>query len=335
MNDNELLITAGRQVGGAGCSTCEGAGTKEKGLRMQVQGTVLSLEPPVLDVGSAVVLAEGEIGCTEQHTTNNENNASNAIGTGSVWDIILNSSDVSIFRSAVESVNIDKLLSNKATNFTVFAPLSYAVVLYQEIQHYLDNIDSWSGHVTNLLENHIIEGLTLTQEQLFGGGASFTSLAGNTIAIDNEAQLVGGHSVLGPDRLAANGVVHAINDILRDDWNSLSLVELLSSGLEKIDSRERLLQESNQFSTLVQYLTEAGLIANVALTETTTNGTTMLAARDPAFEAEPVDGDNLDELLMYHQLGTFIETISSMALNCCSKHSTRTHKRCSQLMARA
>jgi len=59
--DNALLITVGRQLGQ--CDTC--TGILEKGMRLQVRGTVVTLDPPVIDVTSVDYLEEGAQGCPE------------------------------------------------------------------------------------------------------------------------------------------------------------------------------------------------------------------------------------------------------------------------------
>ena len=58
-----MLMELGKQVGS--CSDCDGSGTIETGLRMEVRGTVQSLEPPVIDISEVKALIGDEQGCLE------------------------------------------------------------------------------------------------------------------------------------------------------------------------------------------------------------------------------------------------------------------------------
>jgi len=63
VSDNTVLLTTSRALGDSSCTTCEGGGAMKKGLRMEVRGTVVTLDPPVIDLVSAGVLEEGMMGC--------------------------------------------------------------------------------------------------------------------------------------------------------------------------------------------------------------------------------------------------------------------------------
>lgn len=81
VNDNTELMALGRRLGSkqAGCTTCDGTGTMVKGMRAEVRGTVVTLDPPVVSVSSVKALAEGEQGCgdevAEDATSNMEEEA--------------------------------------------------------------------------------------------------------------------------------------------------------------------------------------------------------------------------------------------------------------------
>lgn len=68
VSDNTELLALGRRLGSKqdGCTTCEGTGTIVKGMRAEVRGTVVTLDPPVIAVASVKALAEGEQGCSDE-----------------------------------------------------------------------------------------------------------------------------------------------------------------------------------------------------------------------------------------------------------------------------
>lgn len=298
VSNNTLLIHAGRMIGS--CATCDATGTRVKGLRMEIVGTVKTLDPPVIEVEDVLVLEAGQQGCIKSLFDTEAN---------SVWDLINDQANMVIFRDSLQIVNMDKLLVDNAISFTVFAPTDDVITQYDQILHYKDNIGNWNGHLTTLLENHVIQGLSLPQAELFSGGLeSITSFAGNQIAVDSGAvsgqPSVGGEVLSMPDFLAANGVVHALGGVLLDDQNSFSLMELLSNGIGAPAPAKRRLQSGSGyvFNTLVQLLEENSRTTEDALVQISNNGTTVVAPSDTAFAAELVDTDSTSELLLYHIL---------------------------------
>lgn len=71
ISDSTELVTMGRALGSVddGCTTCEGTGVVVKGLTAEVKGTVVSLDPPVMDATSVKILTGGEQGCPEMTST--------------------------------------------------------------------------------------------------------------------------------------------------------------------------------------------------------------------------------------------------------------------------
>ena len=60
-----MLMTDARKLGDESCTTCTENGGIKKGLRYEVQGTVLTVDPPVLEVQMVKHLKEGEKGCAQ------------------------------------------------------------------------------------------------------------------------------------------------------------------------------------------------------------------------------------------------------------------------------
>jgi hypothetical protein len=64
---NDMVIEAGRALGSkdAGCTTCGDTGMQERGLRVSVTGTVVTTDPPVLEVTSVTALEGDAMGCMD------------------------------------------------------------------------------------------------------------------------------------------------------------------------------------------------------------------------------------------------------------------------------
>ena len=211
-----------------------------------------------------------------------------------------NITDISQFRSGLQSVNIDKLLSDDKVNFTIFAPLDVILLANEDYQFYTNNIATWNTHLTKYLEHHIIEGRQFTTAELFSDGAidSSISLAGDQIGINADERLIGGNAILESFPIASNGIVHTVSDVLIDETSSMSLADLLLNGIDTASS-QRVLQESSQFSVLVALLNETGLLANEALSERSQDGTTLIAPTDTALDG--LGGlENVNDFLLYH-----------------------------------
>jgi uncharacterized surface protein with fasciclin (FAS1) repeats len=239
----------------------------------------------------------------------NETPAPNAeVSSGTVWTVLEENNDVALFRQQLKNVNLDKILADDRVNFTVFAPPNSAVSEDAGLILYFDNDAEWSGHSTNLLENHLVADQTLVSTILFGSEAvTASSLAGEVLVIDATAQTINGQTVTSPDLLATNGVVHVLGGFFQTEWFTKSIIDVLSEGVVLESSRRlrRRLQEAGvQFSSLLGHLETTGLASDEALVGLTANGTTLVAPTDDAFAAVDgaVDEEGLSEVLLYHMV---------------------------------
>ena len=218
--------------------------------------------------------------------------------------------NISQFRSGLESVNIDKLLSSNTVNYTIFAPLDDILLADEDYQFFTTNADPWSGHLTKYLEHHIIEGHQYTTGELFGDAAAISriSLTGDPIAINADGQSIGGHTIFASYQIASNGILHTLSGVLLDATSTMSLAELVVNGINDTSPTiERQLQTSGDFSVLTGLLTEAGLIANEgSLTQRYQSGTTLVAPTDAALDGQLVEGESVNDFLLYHVLGSNI-----------------------------
>ena len=83
VSSNDMLLELGKQVGS--CSDCDDSGTIRNGLRMEVRGTVVSLEPAVIDIEEVKALLGDEQGCPEfaSATADGATNATDLPGSDS------------------------------------------------------------------------------------------------------------------------------------------------------------------------------------------------------------------------------------------------------------
>lgn len=58
-----MLLEDARKLGDTSCTTCVKNGGIQKGLRAEVKGTVVTTDPPVLDITSVKYLTADEVGC--------------------------------------------------------------------------------------------------------------------------------------------------------------------------------------------------------------------------------------------------------------------------------
>ncbi|CAB9499421.1 transforming growth factor, beta-induced, 68kDa [Seminavis robusta] len=217
-----------------------------------------------------------------------------------VWELLLTLENINLFLNGLEQVNVDKLLIDTTEIFTVFAPVDSVVLLNEEIQFFVDNINTWSQHLTDILEHHLVAGSSFLAAELFNGvaGDTLTSLAGEPVTVQNDT--VGGQSITQSDLISANGVVHLLDGILAVDRLTQNLAQMLESGLG-VATNQRRLQDGQEFARVVGLLTSTGLISGPRLTERSINGATLLAPTNGAF-AQYQEEENSRDLLLYHMI---------------------------------
>jgi uncharacterized surface protein with fasciclin (FAS1) repeats/cyclophilin family peptidyl-prolyl cis-trans isomerase len=224
--------------------------------------------------------------------------------TRTVLDILSQTEETTEFFIAIVSVNVHRVLEKPNVVFTVLVPTNEAMT-DELIQFYSVNLLSWYLHLTSALENHIVEGSSLTLEELWSSGESLMTLAGETLEIDGMAQTVGGQSLVPPEAIAANGIIHTVGGVLFPRWNALPILDLLRDGryFDDLQRRQRRLQEENQdkFNSLLVLMESADLISDERLLGETPNGTTLIAPSNVAFEDVGELG-NVRDILLYHIL---------------------------------
>ena len=152
----------------------------------------------------------------------------------SVWTVIEESPSLLMFALGLTLVNLDKALDDTNSSFTVFAPSSDDLINDDVFPFYRDNLETWVGHVTEILQYHIWEG-PFSSEALFAEDLPYFiwtlagGLAGGLLEVNPIERTVGNASLTGYTRQATNGYVHEINGLVDWDWKNLTMLEVLDT----------------------------------------------------------------------------------------------------------
>jgi uncharacterized surface protein with fasciclin (FAS1) repeats len=207
-----------------------------------------------------------------------------------VWGVLRNHPSLNWFRQTLESVNLDKVLAETRVIFNVFAPSDEAAQSDERLQHYSGSISQWSGHLTYVLENHIINGKNWTREDIFADGTSSEAytLTGENITMDSTEEMINGQTITGPDLMSVNGVVHIINGVFLPGWYSLNMAQVVEAS------------DGFQERSLLDLMLYYSVLPDPALTSMSDNGTTLVAPIDAAFEGIDTDKSEFGDMLLYH-----------------------------------
>jgi uncharacterized surface protein with fasciclin (FAS1) repeats len=133
-----------------------------------------------------------------------------------VMSLIVGRDDLSILDDAIHAADLNDALHDDGP-FTVFAPTNAAFEAYLgEMGMSAEDVLADTAALTTLLQAHIVEGTDDSAMVMEMAGQSFTTLAGNELAVvvDGEIVTVGGATVTEYDVSATNGVIHVINTVL-------------------------------------------------------------------------------------------------------------------------
>lgn len=127
-----------------------------------------------------------------------------------VVDIIVNSPDHTILKTAVLACGLEKTLSE--STFTVFAPTNDAFNKLPEGT--LDGLLEDTDALTDILLYHVVEGKALSTS--LENGDSIKTLEGSDLMarISNAGVYINDAKVIGADLEAQMGVVHVIDSVL-------------------------------------------------------------------------------------------------------------------------
>jgi len=194
---------------------------------------------------------------------------------------------VSLLRT--EEYDLGELVSSPENILTVFAPTNGA--LQELIDGGFDTSNPTA--VADLLKYHIIQGTILTSDELHQG--DIPTVQGSSISVDivgnfwsgYEVELNGGVRITKENILASNGIIHAIDTVLRPAGDVVSIAS-----------------SNSEFSDLVAAIAKAELV-NILQGD---GPFTVFAPTNEAFLKAGIDvstatKEELTPILLYHVLG--------------------------------
>ncbi len=261
------------------------------------------------EIGVNIVDGELQVGgaTVTQADLNATNGVIHVIDTVIVGDADLPAARESIVDVAVANGNfttlvellvdtgLDETLDDFETDFTVFAPTDAAFAELDEDT--LDALSNDADLLLDVLQYHVISGSEIDS-------AAAIATAGNTVEMANgdnaglslsgDDLLINTSTVTTADVMADNGVIHVIDKVLMPPMPVDTGVSIAAAA-----------SSDDRFSTLVQLLTDAGLVG--ALSDETATYT-VFAPTNAAFDDVPQetmdaladDPALLEEVLLTH-----------------------------------
>lgn len=217
--------------------------------------------------------------------------------------------------TALEATGLDAVLADLDESFTVFAPTddAFAALGQDTITDLLADTDTLS----DILLYHVIQGQTILASSAIsvaqGDSSTVETANGDDIALSlsGETLLINTAAVGPADVMAANGVIHVLDQVL------LPPAEM---GTPTLNIAETAVADSN-FSTLVAALTAADLVG--ALSDETETYT-VFAPTNAAFDLIPSetltalleDVPALTNVLLQHVIqGAAVDSVTAFTLN--------------------
>lgn len=200
--------------------------------------------------------------------------------------------------AALQATNLDTVLADESTKFTVFAPTDAAFELIGEetINSLLENKDVLSS----ILLQHVVpvaEVNSITAYSLNGTMVDTASMAKIELKINTATDMLmfGGANIIMKDIYTTNGIIHVIDAVVIGD------VEVPTPAMNLTD----VAIGNGNFSTLVSALQSTGLASTLANVD---NTFTVFAPTDAAFDKLPegtlenLTTEQLTDILLYHVL---------------------------------
>jgi uncharacterized surface protein with fasciclin (FAS1) repeats len=200
--------------------------------------------------------------------------------------------------AALQATNLDTVLADESTKFTVFAPTDAAFELIGEetINSLLENKDVLSS----ILLQHVVpvaEVNSITAYSLNGTMVDTASMAKIALKINTATDVLmfGGANIIMKDIYTTNGIIHVIDAVVVGD------VEVPAPAMSLTD----VAIGNGNFSTLVSALQSTGLASTLANVD---NTFTVFAPTDAAFDKLPegtlenLTTEQLTDILLYHVL---------------------------------
>lgn len=218
--------------------------------------------------------------------------------TGNIVEVAVADGNFTTLVAALQAAELDAVLADESSTFTVFAPTDAAFALIGEetLNTLLENTDV----LASILLQHVIPEIavdSVTAYSLNGAMVATASTAEVALTINTATDMLtfGGANIIIKDIYTTNGIIHVIDAVIVGD------VEIPAPAMTLVD----VASANGSFTTLVSALQSTGLdlvLANVD------NDYTVFAPSDAAFEKLPagtlesLTTEQLTNILMYHVL---------------------------------
>jgi uncharacterized surface protein with fasciclin (FAS1) repeats len=136
-----------------------------------------------------------------------------AVGTTNLVAVAKSDSQFSTLAKAIEAAGLADTLA-AAGPYTLFAPTdaAFAKLPAGELDRLLQPANR--EQLKTLLMNHVVEGQAKA-DYFTGKNGELTALGGGKLALDGAAGVkIGGATVVKPDIMASNGVIHAVDTVI-------------------------------------------------------------------------------------------------------------------------
>jgi uncharacterized surface protein with fasciclin (FAS1) repeats len=230
------------------------------------------------------------------------------IPSNTIVDVAVANGNFTTLVTALQATGLDEALANPDINYTVFAPTDEAFALLgdEAIAELLADTDK----LTNILTYHVISSEVDAAAATAAAGTTVQMLNENSIGLSLSGNdlLVNASTVIIPDVMASNGIIHAIDSVLMPP----SMNEPTGTIVDVASGDDR-------FSTLVEAIGAANLVGALS----GEGPFTVFAPTNAAFDliaSGTIDALKLDEekianLLKQHVVAGEVNSAAAYAAN--------------------
>lgn len=276
----------------------------------------VSIEDKMLKVGGATVTM------TDIYASNGVVHVIDTVITGdvdlpappmSIVDVAVEDGNFTRLAEALVATGLDETLADLEESFTVFAPTddAFSVFSQEEFDALLADTDT----LRDILLYHVVSGSEILAADAIAKAQSDepkVAMANGDMAglsLSGESLLINLSTVISPNNMADNGIIHAVNKIIMPP----------ADKGEPTDTIVETAINNGSFTQLVDALVATGLDATLANENETF---TVFAPTDAAFDALPdgvvagLSNAELTQVLLQHVIvGAEVDSVTAFTLN--------------------
>jgi uncharacterized surface protein with fasciclin (FAS1) repeats len=130
---------------------------------------------------------------------------------GDIVEVASSNPDFSTLVTAIEAAGLVETLQGEGP-FTVFAPTNdaFAAIPEDDLNALLEDPEALS----NILLYHVVEGAVTADQVVELTSATTVQGSDVSVSVEGDTVMVGDATVIMPDVMASNGVIHAIDTVL-------------------------------------------------------------------------------------------------------------------------